>query len=256
MSLKIETLADENIRLGYIIEIIQNDDNTISYSVSDTDQMLFTNVKGLSMGSAPSKYSHSPYRIGDRVIFAYLQKLNIYCIIGGLIGGDEIRYAIETSKPDTSRNTQAVSYRDLFFVNEESKLIISEKFSTLESKNIQIQLKGGPLRIADNGQCIDYATNAQHLIEALFPFLTAMQNKLDAITSCVEKSAPGIIAAYEAAAIAADTAVPGSGQIFREQSNDFQNDLASALTAFVPPASVVKNTCETYAVNKKVLLPK
>jgi len=256
MSLKIETLADRNIRLGYIIEIIQNDDNTINYSVSDTDQMLFTNVKALSMGSAPTKYSHAPYRIGDRVIFAYLQPLSFYYIIGGLIGGDEIKYGIETSKPDMNKNTQTISYRDLCFVNEDSKLVISENFSTLESKNIQIQLKGGPLRIADNGQCIDYATNAQHLIEALFPLLIAMQSKLDAVTSCVEKSAPGIVAAYEAAAIAADTAVPGSGQIFREQSNEFQNDLASALSTIVPSASVVKKTCETYAVNKKVLLPK
>ena len=68
--------------------------------------------------------------------------------------------------------------------------------------------------------------------------------------------APNTLTQLEAAAVAADANVPGSGEVFREQARQFSSALEDALGTVLPSVDSAKDAANKYAVNKKVLLPK
>jgi hypothetical protein len=248
----------ESIKLAYILEIEQATDGSISYVVRDSKSNLYSNVKAISIGSRSDKYSHSPYQINDKVLISVLKEQGLYYIIGGIQGGNTLKKEIKTSLPDNKAFYQDLSYRDTIFANKESLLALSENNAIVQSHNIKLQLTGGQLIIAtdNNGGSVDYAMNSQTFIETTFPLLLAMEKKINALQTAMVQIAPNTLTQLEAAAVAADANVPGSGEVFREQARQFSSALEDALGTVLPSVDSAKDAANKYAVNKKVLLPK
>lgn len=248
----------ESTKLGYIIEVEQGSDGSISYSVKDTKSNIYTNVKAISYGSRANKYSSMPFQINDKVIFCVLKEIGLYYILGGVQGDNQLSKPINVSLPDNRPYLQDLSYRDTIFANSKSLLALSENNAVLQSHNVKLQLTGGQLIIATeaNGGTVDYAMNSQTFIETVFPLLSSMEKKINALQTAMVQIAPTTLTALEAAAVAADASVPGSGEVFREQARQFSSALEESVSTVLPSVDSAKDIANKYAVNKKVLLPK
>jgi len=277
------------IYIGTITEIHLNPDGLPVFSVTDPHNNIFYPCTITStLGGFDGRFTHPSLTEGARVILmAYGEGyVRCYYAIGFLIDNDDaiaisvdgVRTAIEAEaaagrdrlSPDVEDERESYQRNEDYPGThvEDMHLEVQDSFVNMSVPHgltlqgyprvsVQIPEDAGQaaFRVSAGGNASNFVLNAVPHLDRLYNYIGTLQQKIDALEAAVNAMAPGVVAAYEAAAAAADVAAPGSGAPIRQQSTDATNALAEA-TALGPltPATTIREESDQ-DVNAYVIIP-
>jgi len=248
-----------------IEEVKVNEVGQVLIDVTDNDGEFFSNVKICGVGGNTVVWSNFPIRKRQRV---KLLKCGVYShpvCLGAtekIINEDDLsnlKPLIVTSSTVVGNDEDVVSNytTDWSVVNNGNQLKITENNGVVanSSQMLRLQLfENALLRISKDGSTVDNPLNGQQFIDTLFAYLDALEAKVNANSQFVTAAAPGVTAAYTAAATAANAVTPGSGQPFLDQS---QTATEAATQAGVPltTTSASTKTSAEGNINQNIRIP-
>lgn len=211
------------------------------------------------MGGDALTYVRVPVDVGTQVLISSStgDREGPYFILARLFDPLEMRLTNVSSLPaGAGAEYTDVNMEDLVMRVQGSSTVVSPHRVSLTSPTCGIQLRGGQLEISSSGIMENQLLNAQNTIDTLVSYIEKLNAKVAALETAVQTSAPGTIAAYEAAILAANAVSPGSGEIIRQQQLNPFNEAVSALSSSVPlpPAATVEIDL-TSGVNPSIKVP-
>jgi outer membrane murein-binding lipoprotein Lpp len=277
------------IYLGDVTEIQLSERGEVLFSVEDSAGTLYYPCTLLTpMSGYHGTFTLPGLRVGSKVLICAnpTDKGRSYYLLGGLlhkldaesISVDGIASVLTSERAEGRRtaNPDVADARAAYEVNEDytgahledvhieaedSWVNLSQPYGlTLNgSPRVSVQIPEGEdaiFRVSAGGVASNRILNADPFTERLFSYLDTIVNKVNALERAVNAIAPGVSAAYEAAAVAADATAPGTGTPIRQQSLDMQQALveASAL-GVITPAAQVKDETINQDVNPYVNIP-
>lgn len=171
-------------------------------------------------GGSARNFQHTPYREGADVIVCALGRRGQapYYILSGLFDPtDEQQINITTPVVD---EYSTVNAGDHAIRNGSSTLVLSDVGrAALTAPSINLQLRGGTLRISQQRLADNQLLNAAATIETLVSYIGELNAKIDLLVQSQIAAAPAIAAAYSAAAAAATAAGnPALATLLTEQA--------------------------------------
>lgn len=246
-------------------EVIVTEEGQVVINVYDNNGEFFRNVKVCGVGGNTTYWSNFPLRKNQIVTLIKTGERNHPVCLGAteIFVSEEtlsdLRPIIATTSDVVNDNEDVVSNytTDWSIVNNGNKLKVTENNGIVinSAQHIRAQLYNeAKLRISKDGSTSDSPLNGQQFIDTLFSYLDALEAKVNANSQFVTSAAPGVAAAYEAAALAADASVPGSGQIFREQSQTATESATQAAIPLATTSATTKSSAEGN-INTNILIP-
>ena len=277
------------IYLGDVTEIQLSERGEVLFSVEDSAGTLYYPCTLLTpMSGYHGVFSLPGLRVGCKVLICAnpTDKGRSYYLLGGLlhsldaeaISVDGIASVLTSERAEGRRTTSpdVASERAAYQVNEDytgahledihieaedSWVNLSQPYGlTLNgSPRVSVQIPQGEqatFRVSAGGVADNRVLNADPFTERLFSYLDTIVNKVSALERAVNAIAPGVSAAYEAAAVAADSSAPGTGEVIRQQSRDMQQAVTEAAAlGVITPAAQVKDETINQDVNPYVNIP-
>lgn len=244
---------------GSVTDISMTSAGQILFQAVNANGAIFSPcIIASPLGGSDGTFANCPVRIGDRVILAAVGSSSLFILLGFMkhsnddlaINADGVQSVIENEidqgfsrsvnphvKDDREPLNNSADYRgvhmtDLHIENIDSFLNLSTLHgATIEGDpriSLQIPELYGELRISAGGTANNRVLNAVPFMDRLFAYIKTLQDKIDALEQAVNAMSPGMVATLEAAAAAADAAAPGTGQPFRDLSQDIQESVADA----------------------------
>jgi outer membrane murein-binding lipoprotein Lpp len=274
------------IQTAVVSDISLTSDGQIVFQAVNANGAVFSPcVIPSSLGGSDGAFSTPPLKIGDRVVLGLEGNAGIGFLIGFMkhsndalaVNCDGVASVIENEidqafvtgggTQDVESDRAAFSYdedykgvhlMDTHIENIDSFLNLSSLHGmTLEGRpRISMQIPAfGEVRIAADGSASNQVLNAVPFMDRLFSYIGTLEQKITQLESAMNAMAPGIVAAYEASAVLADTAAPGSGQVIRDQSTQMTQSLADA-AALGPlvPADTIRTEADA-DVNSHIKTP-
>lgn len=190
----------------------------------------------ISGGSGSSRrFQHTPYQEGAEVIVCALGRRGQapYYILNGIFDPtDEQQINVITPVVDEYSTVNAADYA---IRNGNSTLVLSDTGrAALTAGSINMQLRGGTLRISQQRLADNQLLNAAATISTLVEYIGELNAKIALLEQLALSSAPAVAAAYTAAIAAATTA--GNAVLAAEltQQSVAAASAASALGASLP----------------------
>lgn len=277
------------IYLGDVTEIQLNELGEVLFSVEDSAGTLYYPCTLITPFSGfHGVFSLPGLRVGCKVLICAnpTDKGRSYYLLGGLlhnqdaeaISVDGVASVLSseraegrrTANPDVAETRAAYQVNedyagahleDIHIEAEDSWVNLSQPYGlTLNgSPRVSVQIPEGEeaiFRVSAGGVAGNRVLNADPFTERLFSYLDTIVNKVNALERAVNAIAPGVTAAYEAAAVAADATAPGTGTPIRQQSTDMINAIAEASAlGVISPAAQVRDESINQDVNPYVSIP-
>ena len=249
--------------LEAVIEQVKvNEVGQVVIDVFDEKGDFYEGVKICGVGGNTFCWSNFPVRAGQHV---KLVKLNYndhpICIGSTEKFFNEEDYEnlrpIVATVVDNTEDVVSNYITDWSIVNNQTGLKVTEKNGLIAETLQTIRFQLGPdsiFRISKNGTTVDEPLNGQQFIDTLFAYLDALEAKVNANSQFVSAAAPGVTAAYTAAAVAADASAPGSGQVFRDQSQTATEAATEAAVPLATTSATTKTSAEDN-INRNIKLP-
>lgn len=211
------------------------------------------------MGGGTLTYIRAPMEVGAQVLVSSStgDREGPYFIVARLFDPLEMRLTNVSSAPaGAGMEHTNVNMEDLVLRTKGSSAVVSPQRVSLTSPTCGIQLRGGQLEISSLGVMENQLLNAQNTIDTLVSYIEQLNSKVAALETAIQTSAPGTIAAYEAAITLANATSPGSGEIIREQQLNPFNEAVSTLSSSAPlPAAATVEADLTSGVNPSIKVP-
>jgi len=252
-------------------------------AIDDMGRVYFPISQTSVLGGYDGVFSNSAAKVGSQILFAKIAGYNVYYLLAYLpvvqdvetIRVDGIATAIEadkisgmhndidpdilSSRPVTGLNAdyKEVHIDDFMVMHTDSFMNISEPNGvTIQGyPKISMQIpQDGIVRVSANGTANNALLNALPFLDQLFNYVNALEQKVISLSNFVQASTPVLVAAAEAAAVAADTAAPGSGQIIRNQSVEMQQASLDAAIPLPITATEAKTNCQNTR-NNYIIVP-
>jgi hypothetical protein len=247
------------IQTATVTDIALTSEGQVVFQAVNANGAMFSPcVISSPLGGSDGAFAMPPLKIGDRVVLGIEQGQGIGFLLGFakhdndalaincdgvtsvienevdqafITGGDEQDVEDERAAFSYDEDYKGVHLQDTHIENIDSFVNISSLHGlTLEGRpRISMQIPAfGEVRISADGSASNQVLNAVPFMDRLFSYIGTLEQKITQLESAMNSMAPGIVSAYEAAALLADTNAPGSGQVFRDQSQQMTQSLADA----------------------------
>lgn len=252
-------------------------------AMDDMGRVYFPVVQTSAVGGFDGVFSISAAKVGSQILFSKIAGYSIYYLLGFLtvtedattIRVDGIETAIEADKiaglyrdvdPDILESRPIVAMNedysdvhidDIHFVHTDSFVNISQPNGlTLQGyPKVSVQIPDdGMFRVSANNVAQNWLLNGQPFLNEIFAYINGLEQKVQALSNFVQAATPILVPAAEAAAVAADATVPGSGQVIRNQSAEMQQASIDAAIPLPISSEQAKTNCQN-ARNNYIMIP-
>lgn len=221
------------IYTGTIIEELLTEGGVTCFTVQNSHGHVFSPCFRAGGGGFPRVFASAPYGLGSEVIVCSVDgnRTGPFYVLAGICSSDDLtalalrkdifvdnlEYSTFTEEDMCWRNTSTA----LNLVGGEQPAIVAT------APSINLQLRGGTLRISSDQLAQNRLLNAGKTIETLVSYIDEVNTKLDQLQRAISLAGPGVTAAYEAAAAAATAA---GNPVLASELTRQAAELAQALT--------------------------
>ena len=171
------------IYAGTVTEVVKTVDDRFVYRVVNSGGHTFFPVHDSGLGGFHAIFSHTPIMKESEVLFCELENKGYY-IIGGLADPRDLRtLSSEEVRVNEEVDVNGVNLEDTHIRNTNSYLTLSHlNGMVLKGDQVRIQLSTGSLRVSKEGVAENQVLNGQPFLDALFTYISEMENRLNILS--------------------------------------------------------------------------